>query len=443
MLHVRRAEKLQRPVTTIRQPNDRHWVRKFIARLTRERRPTEVWVGDSEQPHTLEMRSDAERISSELSDRLISDQLFPRGPTIKYESIMSPAYSKKLVAHMTCTKSTAEDLSDYLHLDESHPQEEIIARDPLDCLFIIVQSDILNMFHLMNLALSEVGRHMLNDTYMQQRLVHWRNLLEEFDTQLNGLDASLQGFTAFLNGFYYGSQDVSAIKARVMQCATNIAHLRQRTERTKKSLMANMSIVESKRGIAQAESVTKLTELAFFFIPLTFSASIFSMQVKELSKKVSLRTFFIVAIAVTTSSYALRLIIRSTLVSRARQNLFKRIRAKSGLQPGDPIPTTNFLAWFWSCLGFTSRLIFALAIVSALPLSLIWTSPLIDGIKVAITVLTSIILVVPLVWRIFKVQFLKDRDRALARNKTRGDMWRGDAQRGSIIANHSPRAEDS
>ena len=349
---------------------------------------------------------------------------------IKYESLMSPIHIRNLVAHMRSTKSTAEDLSDYLNLDESHPQEGVIARDPLDCLLAIIQSDILNMFRLMDMELSAIGKYILNDKIMQQRLVHWRKLLEQFNTQLNGLDASLQGFRAFLNGFYYGSQDVSTIKARIMQCATKIAHLQQRTERTKKSLMANMSIIESKRGIAQAESVTKLTELAFFFIPLTFSASIFSMQLKELSKReVSLWTFFVVAIAITTSSYALRLIIRSKLVSRARQNLFKRIRANSELQPSDPIPTTVFLAWFWGCLGFKTRSILAFAIVGAIPLSLIWTSPIVDGIKVGITVLITIILVIPLVWRIpkprfFKARFLKTRMRrrirTLARNAAAG-----------------------
>lgn len=420
MLQVRRAEKWEKSVTTMGQRNDRHWARKSIARLTRERPSMEVRVRDSEQPNTLEMRGGAESGSSEFSDRPIYDQLFPRGPIIKYESIMLPQYAKNLAAYMSCTKSTAEDLSDYLNLDENHPQEEVPARDPLDCLFAIIQSDTLNTLHLMGLALSEIGHHMLIDTLIQHRLVHWRNLLENVDVELNKLEFSLRDFTNFLEGFYYGSQDFPALKARIMKCATNIAHMKQHTERTNKSLMANMSIVESKRGIAQAESVTKLTELAFFFIPLTFSASIFGMQVKELSKtEVSLRAFLILAVTITTSSYALRLIIRSNQVIRRRQNLFKRIRENYELQPGDSIPTTIFLAWLWGCLGSTGRLVVVVAIVSTVPLSIIWTSSLVNGVKVGITILICIILGIPFVWNYLMALFLNKIDSS--RKIQRGD----------------------
>ena len=45
-----------------------------------------------------------------------------------------------------------------------------------------------------------------------------------------------------------------------------------------------MSLLESKRDIEEAEGVSRLTELAFFFIPTTFAASLFSMQVWELEE---------------------------------------------------------------------------------------------------------------------------------------------------------------
>lgn len=443
-LQVRRGDKRKMSAAIRRKHDHLHWARKFIARLRRERPLTEIRVGDPEQPNILEVRDGAESVSAEVLNPPIYKESFSRGPMIKYKSVMSPEYTKKLVAHMSGTKSTAGDLFDYLNSDEARPQEDNAARNPLDCLFAIIHSDTLNLLHVMELALSKIGRHMLNDTSIQHRLVRWRNLLEDFDTELNGLDSSLQGFVTFLDGFHHGSQDFSALKDRIMQCATNITRLQQRTERTNKSLMANMSILESKRGIAQAESVTKITELAFVFIPLTFSASIFSMQVKELSKKeVSLRSFFIVAIVVTTSSYALRLIIRSTWVARRRQTLLKRITEDGKLQPGDPIPTRIFLAWFWGRLGFTGRLILAIAIMSALPLSLIWTSPLVGGIKVAITILTSVILLIPLILRIFQAQFLKKREKALANSTTVEEHFRGDSQRASIILDRLLGVENS
>ena len=335
---------------------------------------------------------------------------------IKYESIIWPEYTERLVAHINCTKSTGGDLADYLNPDEADPQEERQARDPLDCLFIIIHSDTLNLLHLMDSALSQIGRQMLNETSIQQRLVHWRNLLENFNTELNRLEVSLQNSMSFLEGSDYGFQDFPAFEARKMQCIENIARLKQRTKQINKSLMANMSIIESKRGIAEAESVTKLTELAFFFIPLTFSASIFGMQVRELSKsEVSLWMFFLLAIAIMTSSYAVRLIIRSKRVIRLRHNLLNRIREDHELQPGDPIPTTIFLAWILGRLSTIRTLTLAVAIVSPILLSTIWTSSLVGGIKVGITILTSLMLGIPLAWVAFTALYIQMRKRAIKR----------------------------
>ncbi len=39
-----------------------------------------------------------------------------------------------------------------------------------------------------------------------------------------------------------------------------------------------MSIIESQKAISEAETVSKLTALAFFFVPLSFIASVFGMN---------------------------------------------------------------------------------------------------------------------------------------------------------------------
>ena len=52
--------------------------------------------------------------------------------------------------------------------------------------------------------------------------------------------------------------------------------------------MSTMAIVESQKAIAQAETITKLTNLAFFFILLTLTASIVGMKM-TVSRLVCLR----------------------------------------------------------------------------------------------------------------------------------------------------------
>lgn len=61
----------------------------------------------------------------------------------------------------------------------------------------------------------------------------------------------------------------------------------QRCERASQGLMAAMSITESQNAIQQGHEVQKLTELAFIFIPMSFAASYFGMemQVREPNRR--------------------------------------------------------------------------------------------------------------------------------------------------------------
>ena len=52
-----------------------------------------------------------------------------------------------------------------------------------------------------------------------------------------------------------------------------------RLNATFQAIMSTMSIVESQKAILEAESISKLTALAFFFIPLSFVATFFGMQI--------------------------------------------------------------------------------------------------------------------------------------------------------------------
>ena len=54
---------------------------------------------------------------------------------------------------------------------------------------------------------------------------------------------------------------------------------RTRIDGTFQAIMSTMSMIESQKAIIQAETVGKLTSLAFFFIPLSFVTGIFGMNV--------------------------------------------------------------------------------------------------------------------------------------------------------------------
>lgn len=77
-----------------------------------------------------------------------------------------------------------------------------------------------------------------------------------------------------------------AVQNDLDRLTREVTGLTERAGSTFQALMATMGIVESQKAIAQAETISKLTNLAFFFIPLTLTASIFGMniQVSDLSQ---------------------------------------------------------------------------------------------------------------------------------------------------------------
>lgn len=379
--------------------------------------------GDSNRPEqTLNDEvsevSEARRDNSVESDNLDRHErsifcgAFPRGPLLDYSSMMSFNNLASPKQQLDTKTSTAVDFAAWIQ-DQTRRQGNTPAHSgPLDFLFVIVQKDTLNILQMMDEALTQIGRDILDDSLMQQRLMKWRLLLVRFDAELRLLEKSLSTFAVFIATLKSSSSEdeeeettSSPLVADLLREAKiEITKLRDRATSSYKSLMANMSIAESKRGIAEAEGVTKLTELAFFFIPLTFSASIFSMQVRELNAAdTSVSAFIILALIITVLSYALRLLIRSESFTRRRHGWTQVVRSDADLSPDAPIPTTTLIRCVlhrlgWILTSLSERLgwklficLLSLAVAVGL-LVAIWTRPLTSGIKIGATAAVVIIL---------------------------------------------------
>ncbi|KAI9670067.1 MAG: hypothetical protein M1817_004547 [Caeruleum heppii] len=68
-------------------------------------------------------------------------------------------------------------------------------------------------------------------------------------------------------------------------------------------LVSSAQLAESQKGIAQARQVHSLTRLAFFFIPMTFVASVFSMSVAELQRHPSIWVYFTIAMPISCAAW--------------------------------------------------------------------------------------------------------------------------------------------
>ena len=393
---------------TKRQKRNRGW--------SRPKYPSEVpeWLdrllGRSEKKRDQVIRGEALYIPEEKEgtqiktlepiDRCMFEGLYPRGPVADYDTLMDPENVDLLAEYLNGTKATATTFQEWLIHSNVWRSPRVGPASYLVYVFEVVHNDTMNTLRHMEFSLREIGQHILDDSLIQQRLVHWRHLLERFGTELQHLEDSLRRFSVFASASGYSrpvaaespEKDSSPIEKLLEDSVSQIKFVRQLTTRSHKSLMATMSIVESKRGIAEAESVTKLTELAFFFIPLTFSASIFSMQVKELNaSRISIAAFFVLAIIITTASYALRLVIRSQKVIRGKRELLKNIRNDRDLALGVPVPTGLFIAWIsrwvWRRIGILTIVVtFEVALLVTL-LAVLWTRELNYAFKILLTIL--------------------------------------------------------
>ncbi|KZM18969.1 hypothetical protein ST47_g9883 [Ascochyta rabiei] len=155
-------------------------------------------------------------------------------------------------------------------------------------------------------------------------------------------------------------------------------------DRFVQSLLAEMQITDSRQGIVEAESVSKLTALAFVSIPLSFVAGLFSTQVHE-----------------PKAAYAVHLSLRGANLIEYKAKVMSNLRAESRLLHKERIQTHVFIARVSSTLYVAifkrtretvvvlTPFVIILAAIAALlsPIVVLWLRGIDRGFSVVITVL--------------------------------------------------------
>ncbi|KAJ4145388.1 hypothetical protein LMH87_004240 [Akanthomyces muscarius] len=126
------------------------------------------------------------------------------------------------------------------------------------------------------------------------------------------------------------------IAEEVEMLIKDVQALQLRAESTLTMLASSMGLSQSSLVIDQTSGINKLTELAFFFVPLSFITSVFSMQVKELtSAPPHIWTWGLALSLVFLTTYLIRIMLRSPSVRigilHCRATIINRFSsAKSG-----------------------------------------------------------------------------------------------------------------
>jgi hypothetical protein len=236
------------------------------------------------------------------------------------------------------------------------------------------------------------------------------------------------------------------------RCEAIIAQLKETNEhvdRTYNALRTELQIADTRKSIEEAESVAKLTELAFVFIPLTFAAGLFSMQIKELqSSPPTIAVFVGTSLAFLCCAYLVRLAVRSDMVLNPGKILFQHAREHANLPEGDAITTRQFLRFIavtlqhftWGFIVWADQIspyvgMVLIILVLLVPLIFFWRKGLPAG-YVAVISIVIILMDATLVWVLIK--FVIDKEAADAGTRTftiftrRREIQRDDEDEGRV-----------
>ncbi|PSN63717.1 hypothetical protein BS50DRAFT_678956 [Corynespora cassiicola Philippines] len=291
---------------------------------------------------------------------------------------------QKLGAKLASTNSTREDLTLWWENSQPNPYGLTESRnsDIITGLLWIIHRDVIGFLYLVNNVLNEIGAQSADDYLLQKRLTHWRQHIARFQKELPIMRGSIKDFFQFLEQF----QELGQAKTFVQHTLDEIQSLIDQNERSYNALRQDMALLESKRGIDQAESVGKLTELGFVFLPISCIAGIFSMQVEPFTEPVPLYAFFVTTMITIGLVFIVRLSIRSSAWMEYKRELSREIRQYMGLSPGVPIPTRTFVFYMTGDLalrklllrriweyGLVILLILSTVAVLLLPIIFLWT----------------------------------------------------------------------
>lgn len=315
-----------------------------------------------------------------------SKRLAPRQPPFaRLDS--NPATLEGVYSYANSAEDACSDAAAWL--DRLSRDATLQGCTPLDlqllAVFHVVRLDTVVFLEHIDRVLDQITAGSRDERMMQEQLGYWRTLLGRFQSELPALDKSIRGFFMFPYQDLDGEppQELMAALSKLQADTTARA---DKCESLQQALRADMSLLESKRGIEEAESVSRLTELAFLFIPITFAASLFSMQLQELvDNPPPVYAFVITAIVTVTASYGLRLVQRSTVGSSFLQKTAQQIRADRRVTTRD-IPVRAILSWGAWKLGGKSLIIAVACSSLALIAAQLWTRSAMDvSFKAAVT----------------------------------------------------------
>lgn len=160
--------------------------------------------------------------------------------------------------------STREDLSLWLN---AHSLPNLAVHhhtNPLCRIFEIIHADTLDFLLSIETFLDSVLSNSDNEAVLENNIRVWRSLLNITAMQLRYLTQQIPKLTEFLaepSDHGHHQDDHPSKMSSQQQLVRDISRVQERLDKTLITLVSSLSVVESRRAIVEAESVSKLTEL--------------------------------------------------------------------------------------------------------------------------------------------------------------------------------------
>ncbi|KUI56686.1 hypothetical protein VP1G_10830 [Cytospora mali] len=225
-----------------------------------------------------------------------------------------------------------------------------LVRTPTEALFMVIFLDTMPFLSSVQTALDRIITASTHGDALQKRptVSTWRKSLVETQLRLAPLEESISDLVNLLGGE----------RQRLESCQVKFSGRSKRPTQGSKELnrpiRQELSILESQQQLEEAANVTKLTKLAFIFVPLSFVTSAFSMQIKELQDPVPISVVVAAGLVVLGLAYATRLAIRSGITVNFFRGVRATMRGIARVPEDSPTPTRAVLRGILSILPHVS-----------------------------------------------------------------------------------------
>jgi hypothetical protein len=268
--------------------------------------------------------------------------------------------------------------------------------NPLEALFRIVFLDTMTLSDIVDNRLQEIRLASQGGSELEASIGAWRWMLMQAQLRLPILRTTITDLTRkgpLRPQPSRQSPDFWLLVARVRQ---RISAVIARADEIDAALRAELSILESRKQLNESSSISRLTELAFVFVPMSFIASAFSMQVQELQPPPHLTTFVLAAFIAVFFAYMVRLFFNSRIFGKGSRRIQRAARKHGQIQDGQAVPAGLYLTFFLSKVPLYFFSIYGIILACSAPVVWLWVDrgDVDSGFKAVLTVV--VILTLPL-----------------------------------------------